>query len=144
VDLRSLLTDGTYASMLNSDGTAVVGHGAARLALNINVAHQLHDGKRKTARAWWRAFSVFVPLASDVAEAPEAEVIVPVAALRHHAEPCQNGARQRDQCSWARMVSQMNHDPFISVTPSVVDPRLAIWLSFRGRFMCSAALPSMS
>jgi hypothetical protein len=30
VDLRTLLTDGTYAAMLNSDGPLSLGHGAAR------------------------------------------------------------------------------------------------------------------
>ena len=40
--------------------------------------------------------------------------------------PCQNGARHRAQCSCARIVSQMNHEPFHLVTPSVVEPRLAI------------------
>jgi hypothetical protein len=38
----------------------------------------------------------------------------------------------------------MNQLPFISVTPSVRLPRLPIWLSSRGRFMCSAALPLRS
>ncbi|MEZ5767064.1 MAG: hypothetical protein R3D80_04875 [Paracoccaceae bacterium] len=41
-------------------------------------------------------------------------------------------------------MSQMNHEPFISVTPRVVEPRDDIWSGESGRFMCSAALPSRS
>ncbi len=78
-------------------------------------------------------------------EAAEPEVVVAVADVGDITRlPCQNGARQRAHSSCARIVSQMNQMPFISVTPSVVEPRLAIWSGDSGRFMCSAALPSRS
>ncbi len=57
--------------------------------------------------------------------------------------PCQKGARHRHQSSCAWYLSKMNQLPFISVTPSL-SPRLAIWSSASGRFMCSAALPLRS